>query len=381
MKKTTTVVRRERKRRKRNRRKEKITEVSTSEVVSLQSSVKLFILTMELANNCEKTSKINLLFEEKMREQLQFFNTSAEHYKLKRANTVPVSKDLKLDDALARIKLLEDKQDEMLRLHAAMFALVSDLVGVVSTSLSGQTVHLLPQPLLPQPRSFTECEVNTDSSLELPLSLPPKVAIKEEFTAEQLSDVRKEEQNSNERKEEQKLHIQHLSEYIDERAAHYSRGRPTPSREPYPRVDWSRINPNTKRNLPQPTQLPVSGCPQDPNIYPDSPNPEGRVMEWYRPITQCFLPGCDHTDCHPPAASTTTTYSGGCSSDGFNVHSRNEEGKILLNKYYKPLRVTSCPFGTAAGFETNLGVVAPPVSPIRGYIYTVEGWKLHATPG
>ena len=164
-------------------------------------------------------------------------------------------------------------------------------------------------------------------------------------------------------------------------AAHYSRARPTSIPEPYPRVDWGRINPHTKRNLPQPTQLPVSGCPQDPNIYPDSPNPKGRVMEWYRPTTQCFLPGCDHTDCHPPAAYTTTTYPSSCSSDGFNVHSRNEEGKILLNKYYKPLRVTSCPFGTAAGFETNLGVVAPPVSPIGGYIYTEEGWKLHATPG
>ena len=228
-------------------------------------------------------------------------------------------------------------------------------------------------------------ELSEDTERKEQLCLPTKEGTKEESTATRLiqedtSCTRKDIAEDTERKEQQQ-HIKQLVAYIEERAAHYSRGRPTPSRKPYPRVDWSRINPNTKRNLPQPTQLPVSGCPQDPNIYPDSPNPEGRVMEWYRPITQCFLPGCDHTDCHPPAASTTTTYSGGCSSDGFNVHSRNEEGKILLNKYYKPLRVTSCPFGTAAGFETNLGVVAPPVSPIRGYIYTVEGWKLHATPG
>ena len=43
----------------------------------------------------------------------------------------------KLNVALERIKQLEDKQDEMLRLHASMTALVSGLIGVVSTCISG----------------------------------------------------------------------------------------------------------------------------------------------------------------------------------------------------------------------------------------------------
>ena len=42
-----------------------------------------------------------------------------------------------LNVTLLRIKTLEDKQDEMLRLHASMTALVSGLIGVVSTCISG----------------------------------------------------------------------------------------------------------------------------------------------------------------------------------------------------------------------------------------------------
>ena len=182
-------------------------------------------------------------------------------------------------------------------------------------------------------------------------------------------------------KKEQQQRIDRMVAYIDLRAAHYSRARPTYIPEPYPRVDWGRINPHTLRNLPQPIQLPVYGCPRDPNIYPDYPNPKGRIMECYRPTTQCFIPGCEHTECLPPTGSTTKTSSGDSSSNTFNAVSRNEKGTILLNKAYKTLQITSCPFGTAAGFETNLGVVAPPVSPIGGYIYTEKGWKLHATPG
>ena len=174
-------------------------------------------------------------------------------------------------------------------------------------------------------------------------------------------------------RQKQQQHIEQLISYIDQRAAHYNQGRTTATPEPYPKVDWVRLNPHTKKNLPQPTQLPVSGCPQDPNIYPDSPNPKGRTMECHKPTTQCFIPGCEHTECLPPAGSTTSTRSGDSSSNTFNLISRNKEGGILLNKAYKTLTYTSCPFGTAAGFETNLGVVAPPASPISGYIYTEEG--------
>ena len=166
--------------------------------------------------------------------------------------------------------------------------------------------------------------------------------------------------------------------FIDERAAHYSKCRPTASREPYPKVDWSKINSHTVKNLPQPSYLPIFGCPQDPSIYPDSPDPKGRVMECHRSYTQCYIPDCDHTICLPPQSSTTT-YSSGSSLSLCNAITKSEDGKVVLRKPFQPVQATSSPFGRAAGLETILGVVAPPAYPVRGYVYTAEGWKLHAT--
>ena len=271
-------------------------------------------------------SSVSCLFEEKMSEQLKLFNSSAEQYKLERANTVRVSSVLKLDDALARIKALEDKQDEMLRLHAGMVSLVNDLVAVISTSVSGQTPHLSPSP--PQPRLLVKPQVNAADSLELRSSPPPKAIIKEEAGGE----------DTNERKEEQKTYIQRMSSFIDERAAHYCRGRHTLSREPYPRVDWSKINRHTIKNLPQPKLFPIIGCPQHPEVYPDAPNPKGRIRVCST-NKDCSLPGCKHE-----------TPIGG--------H----------------------PFGSHFGFETNLGIVSMPTCPIGGYIFTEEGWKIYAAP-
>ena len=103
-------------------------------------------------------------------------------------------------------------------------------------------------------------------------------------------------------------------------------------------------------------------------------------MKLYKPTTQCFVPECNHTVCLPPEASTTT-YSSSCTSGIFNAITRNEEGRIVLNKAYKPLKSTTSPFGTATGFETNLGIMASPMSLIGGYVYKERGWILHTTPG
>ena len=164
------------------------------------------------------------------------------------------------------------------------------------------------------------------------------------------------------------------------RATFYNRNKSIPIQRPYPRVDWTKVNIYTKRNLPQPSQLPVHGCPQDPLIYPDAPKPEGRIMERYAPTSKCSIIGCKHKECIPPPESTTTVHSNGCNSR-FIAISRTEK-EVLLSKVYKPLATDSCPFGTAAGFPTNLGVVAIHLTPVGGYIYTEdEGWILYATPG
>ncbi len=102
-------------------------------------------------------------------------------------------------------------------------------------------------------------------------------------------------------------------------------------------------------------------------------------MECLRSRTQCYLPDCDHTVCLPPESSTTT-YSSERSSSLLHAITKSEDGKTLLHKTYQSVGNYSSLFGRAAGFETSLGVVAPPAFPIRGYIYATEGWRLHATP-
>ena len=166
------------------------------------------------------------------------------------------------------------------------------------------------------------------------------------------------------------------------RAAYYIRNKSIPTKWPYPRVDWTKVNIHTKRNLPQPSQLPVHGCPQDPLIYPDAPRPEGRIMEYYNPISKCSIPGCEHKVCIPPPGCNTTIHTDRYSKEGSFTAISSDEKKVLLTKVYHPLRSTSSPFGTASGFLTNLGVVAMPTCPVGGYIYTEDGgWVLYAMPG
>jgi len=95
------------------------------------------------------------LIEERMRDEVRAFKASPQ---------VIVSNDLLLAKALKRIDTLEKKQEEMLRLHAAMYDLVRDLTTVVSTNVS-QNSLLSPQPLLPPLHLPTKQE---------PLHLPTK---------------------------------------------------------------------------------------------------------------------------------------------------------------------------------------------------------------
>ena len=104
-----------------------------------------------------------------------------------------------------------------------------------------------------------------------------------------------------------------------------------------PRVDFSKVKPNLHKNLPKPNLYPVHSCSPDPKFY-----------------TDCHMVRHDahHQGC-----------SGGC----------------------KPLfdMANVCPFGSLAGFATNLGIVAIPQAPIGGYIYKSGAgdnttWQLYA---
>ena len=104
-----------------------------------------------------------------------------------------------------------------------------------------------------------------------------------------------------------------------------------------PRVDFAKVKPHLHMNLPKPNLYPVHSCSPDPKFY-----------------TDCHMVRHDahHQGC-----------SGGC----------------------KPLfdMANVCPFGSLAGFATNLGIVAIPQAPIGGYIYKggtgdSTTWQLYA---
>ena len=156
-------------------------------------------------------------------------------------------------------------------------------------------------------------------------------------SGEEETSRKKDVQNKRRKQQEE---IDKLVSYIDERSAHYNRNKLILTLQPYPKVDWSKVNSYTKKNLPKAECFPILGCPHHPDYYPDAPNPEGRIAIC-RGTKDCRLPGCSHET---------------------------------------PIR--DRPFGSLPGFLTNLGIVAMPSKPVGGYIYTEEeGWVLYATPG
>merc|ERR1719318_2483603 len=123
--------------------------------------------------------------------------------------------------------------------------------------------------------------------------------------------------------EEQEKYEKHLEKQL----------RPDPIYSPTlpkPRVNWCRLNPNMKRNLPQPVTVPVQGCCQVPEFYSEQ---------------------------------------GMLSSSGLS--------------YTKFETSSGYPFGALLGFQTSLGVLAPPVEPVHGYHFSQETgtWIIAAEGG
>ena len=162
-------------------------------------------------------------------------------------------------------------------------------------------------------------------------------------------------------------------------------------------VNWLKVNPGMKRNLPLPDSLPIQGCPADPHIYLDSPNPQGRIMQ--PPLITEFERGLAHTIAIKEGYGGTKEEIGPIQdtqprNTSFTVMIKDMKGNFLTRKNYHPFIQTSpnifqgsdidrnpaAPFGRGPGFYTNLGVVSPPSEPLHGYVYTGSGWILHATP-
>ena len=118
----------------------------------------------------------------------------------------------------------------MMRLHQALIKLVTDLSKLSSLTL----LFLSPDPSLLKLIVIDVSPVSNYSSSEPSLHLPTRkeplnLTMKDEnsHTCQYEDTVRKKQQQ----------HIQQLVAFIDERAAHYYRSRPTPIQDPYPKVD------------------------------------------------------------------------------------------------------------------------------------------------
>ena len=96
-----------------------------------------------------------------------------------------------------------------------------------------------------------------------------------------------------------------------------------------PQIQWTRLNTNMHRNLPQPMKSPLHGCSPDPAFYTDIVSTH-EVMEWKR-----LLGGRDFRE------------------------------NLVVN-YDNPLFEKKDPFGCAYGFYTDKGVVDLPPFPVHG---------------
>ena len=97
-------------------------------------------------------------------------------------------------------------------------------------------------------------------------------------------------------------------------------------KDPLPKVDWSKLRPQSLRNLPQPHRYPVYGCSSDASVYQ-----YGKAASSY---------------CQP------------------------RKPKFLLPE----------PFGSMYGLKTNAGIIAVPTEPLHGYIFHEGEWVIAAIP-
>ena len=92
-----------------------------------------------------------------------------------------------------------------------------------------------------------------------------------------------------------------------------------------PKVDWSRLRPQSFRNLPQPQRYPIHGCSPVPEVYE-----YGLPTPW---------------------------------------------GEATKPKFMLPE-----PFGASYGLKTDAGIIQVPSDPIHGYIFFEGEWVIATKP-
>ena len=118
--------------------------------------------------------------------------------------------------------------------------------------------------------------------------------------------------------------------------------------DPYPKIQWAKLNKWAVKNLPQPDAFPVQSCPADPQFYAKQ---DKKYEDRMRGM------GLD---------SKVYSYGGPCQACKTGWTS-SDCGCIRCQP----------PFGKDSGFATNEGIIAPPEVPVHGYIYTKAGWMIY----
>ena len=163
-------------------------------------------------------------------------------------------------------------------------------------------------------------------------------------------------------------------ELSDRQPAHYkARNSEQISPCPYPKVNWTQLRLNLKRNLPLPTEYPILSCPQDPGPYPDSPSSKGRTMKMIKEEKFNGGPERQETSIHEDRLKKITL-----TTHRINSHTNAKEEE-LLRKVYLPVN-TYAPFGTLPGFHRSQGIITPPIDLIGGYILEGSQWILYTAP-
>ena len=96
--------------------------------------------------------------------------------------------------------------------------------------------------------------------------------------------------------------------------------------DPYPTLDWSKVNKRFISNIPSPTMIPKHGCAVDPAFYE---------------YTSRFITG----------------------------NAENTKPKFQTERY---------PFGSEYGYRTNLGIISVSSTVHHGYVWNEDCWTLHA---
>ena len=108
-----------------------------------------------------------------------------------------------------------------------------------------------------------------------------------------------------------------------------------PTVRPYPKVDWQRLAKPSYQDpvgLPDPKDFPILGC------APENGN-------------SCLDYRCEKMKRRGPELCCN-----GCKSVAYD------------SRYSRSVQSSTSPFGSLPGYETNLGIIAPPTVPVNGRV-------------